>query len=132
MVIQLDMQSDIPIYSQLINQIIEGIASGSLQPGEPLPSVRSLSSDIGINLHTVNKAYTLLKQDGFIQIHRQKGVVIQPEGMPGVTPEYELKQHSQLKPIIAEALCRGMTQEQLIDIVKQIHTEITHSGKENV
>ncbi|AJS61297.1 GntR family transcriptional regulator [Paenibacillus sp. IHBB 10380] len=132
MVIQLDMQSDIPIYSQLMNQIIEGIASGALQPGEPLPSVRSLASDIGVNLHTVNKAYTLLKQDGFIQIHRQKGVVIQPEGMPGVTPEYELKQHSQLRPIIAEALCRGMTQEQLTDIVNQIHTEITHSGKENV
>ncbi|HEY2494132.1 MAG TPA: GntR family transcriptional regulator [Paenibacillus sp.] len=126
MVIQLDMQSDIPIYSQLMNQIIEGIASGALQPGEPLPSVRSLASDIGVNLHTVNKAYTLLKQDGFIQIHRQKGVVIQPEGMPGVTPEYELKQHSQLKPIIAEALCRGMTQEQLTDIVKQIHNQITN------
>jgi DNA-binding transcriptional regulator YhcF (GntR family) len=120
------MQSDIPIYSQLMNQIIEGIASGALQPGEPLPSVRSLASDIGVNLHTVNKAYTLLKQDGFIQIHRQKGVVIQPEGMPGVTPEYELKQHSQLKPIIAEALCRGMTQEQLTDIVKQIHNQITN------
>ncbi|WP_429373935.1 GntR family transcriptional regulator [Paenibacillus sp. DS2015] len=132
MIIQLDMQSDIPIYSQLMNQIIEGIASGALQPGEPLPSVRSLASDIGVNLHTVNKAYTLLKQDGFIQIHRQKGVVIQPEEMPGVTPEYVLKQHSQLKPIIAEALCRGLTQQQLSDIMKQIHAEITHPGKENV
>ncbi|ECV7489956.1 GntR family transcriptional regulator, partial [Salmonella enterica subsp. enterica serovar Muenchen] len=56
MIIQLDLQSDVPIYTQLVHQIIEGIASGRLQPGEPLPSVRSLASDIGVNLHTVNKA----------------------------------------------------------------------------
>ena len=125
MIIQLDMQSDIPIYTQLINQIIEGIASGKLQPGEDLPSVRSMASDIGVNLHTVNKAYTLLKQEGFIQVHRQKGVVIQPDGMPAVTPEYTQKQKSQLKPIIAEAICRGMGKEELLHIVDQLYSEIT-------
>lgn len=125
MIIQLDMQSDIPIYTQLINQIIEGIASGKLQPGEDLPSVRSMASDIGVNLHTVNKAYTLLKQEGFIQVHRQKGVVIQPDGMPAVTPEYTQKQMSQLKPIIAEAICRGMGKEELLHIVDQLYSEIT-------
>ncbi|WP_054958609.1 GntR family transcriptional regulator [Paenibacillus dakarensis] len=129
MIIQLDMQSDVPIYSQLINQIIEGIASGELKPGEPLPSVRNLASDIGINLHTVNKAYTLLKQEGFIQIHRQRGVVVNPDGLPEITPEYEDKRSSQLKPIIAEAICRGMSQEQLQQIVADIHHEITHKKK---
>lgn len=132
MIIQLDMQSDVPIYNQLMNQIIEGIASGSLKPGDPLPSVRSMASDIGINLHTVNKAYTLLKQEGFIQIHRQKGVVIQPDTMPGVTPEYQDKRDAYLKPIIAEAICRGITEEQLLQIVRDMHKEITQTGKENV
>lgn len=131
MIIKLDMQSDVPIYTQLMNQIIEGIARGDLQLGEALPSVRGLASDIGVNLHTVNKAYTLLKQEGFIQIHRQKGVVIQPDGMPEVTPEYALKQHDQLKPIIAEAICRGMTKEQLLQITNQIHEEILNNGKGN-
>lgn len=131
MIIKLDMQSDVPIYIQLMNQIIEGIARGDLQLGEALPSVRGLASDIGVNLHTVNKAYTLLKQEGFIQIHRQKGVVIQPDGMPKVTPEYELKQHDQLRPIIAEAICRGMTKEQLLHITEQMYNDITHTGKEN-
>lgn len=127
MIIQLDMQSDVPIYTQLINQIIEGIASGNLQPGEALPSVRSLASDIGINLHTVNKAYTLLKQEGFIQIHRQKGVVVNPDGLPEITPEYEDKRRSQLKPIIAEAICRGMSKELILQVVAEIHDEITHT-----
>ncbi|WP_438347625.1 GntR family transcriptional regulator [Paenibacillus sp. FA6] len=131
MIINLDMQSDIPIYTQLMNQIIEGIAHGDLLPGEALPSVRGLASDIGVNLHTVNKAYTLLKQEGFIQIHRQKGVVIQPDGMPELTPEYELKQYNQLKPIIAEAICRGMTKEQFLQITEQIYSEISNPGKEN-
>ncbi|MED5020072.1 GntR family transcriptional regulator [Paenibacillus chibensis] len=131
MIIRLDMQSDLPIYSQLMNQIIEGIASGELQPGEDLPSVRSLASDIGVNLHTINKAYTLLKQEGFIQIHRQKGVVINPDGMPGITPEYEQKQAEQLRPMIAEAICRSMSQEQLLHIVSSIYEDISHAEKGN-
>ncbi|WP_178024137.1 GntR family transcriptional regulator [uncultured Paenibacillus sp.] len=125
MIIQLDLQSDVPIYTQLVHQIIEGIASGRLQPGEPLPSVRSLASDIGVNLHTVNKAYTLLKQDGYIQVHRQKGVVVDPVGMPPVTPEFREKQRRELRPIVAEAICRGMEKDELLSLVEQIHQEIT-------
>lgn len=133
MIIELDMQSEVPIYTQLVNQIIEGIASGRLKLGEPLPSVRSLASDIGVNLHTVNKAYTLLKQDGYIQVHRQRGVVVDPDGMPPVTEEFIVRQHSQLKPIVAEAICRGMSKQQLIETVEQLHKEITENNnrKEN-
>lgn len=130
MIIELDMQSDVPIYTQLINQIIEGIASGHLQPGEALPSVRSMASDIGINLHTVNKAYTLLKQEGFILVHRQKGVVVNPDGMPPVTPEYMDLQHRQLKSIIAEAICRGITEDQLVKTTAQIYNELIPKDKE--
>src|SRR5690625_1715639 len=65
MFIQLDFESDLPIYEQLKNEIIIGIAKKQLLPGERLPSVRALASDIGINLHTVNKAYQQLKQEGY-------------------------------------------------------------------
>lgn len=124
MLIQLDLQSDIPIYSQLVNQILIGIANGSLQPGEALPSVRSLASDLGINLHTVNKSYTLLKQDGFIQVHRQKGVVVQPDGMPEVTPDYLAKLDNQLTPLVAEAICRGMSEEELLDLIQSKYQQL--------
>jgi DNA-binding transcriptional regulator YhcF (GntR family) len=124
-IIQLDLQSEVPIYTQLVNQIIEGIASGRLQLGEPLPSVRSLASDIGVNLHTVNKAYTILKQEGYIQVHRQKGVVVDPVAMPPITPEFREKQRRELRPIVAEAICRGMEKEELLRIVEEIHQEIS-------
>lgn len=129
MIIELDMQSEVPIYTQLVHSIIEGIASGQLQLGEALPSVRGLASDIGVNLHTVNKAYTLLKQEGFIQVHRQKGVVVHPEAMPEITEDYMNKQRRELKPIIAESICRGMSKEQLIEIVEKLHQEITHRNR---
>jgi GntR family transcriptional regulator len=124
LLIHLDLQSDIPIYSQLVNQIVQGIANGSLQPGEALPSVRSLASDLGINLHTVNKSYTLLKQDGFIQVHRQKGVVVQPDGMPGVTPDYLTKLDNQLTPLVAEAICRGMSEEEFLDLIQSKYKQV--------
>ncbi|MGG0823758.1 GntR family transcriptional regulator [Paenibacillus turicensis] len=126
MIINLDMQSELPIYSQLVYQIIEGVASGELQLGEALPSVRNLAADIGVNLHTVNKAYTLLKQDGYIQIHRQKGVVVNPEGMPPITDDFLNKQRQELRPIIAEALCRGMSKEELGTVLSDIYEEIKH------
>lgn len=125
MIIQLDLQSETPIYTQLINQIIEGIAAGKLLPGESLPSVRSMAADIGVNLHTVNKAYNLLKQEGYIQVHRQKGVVVEPGPMPGATPEFLLKQQEQLRPIIAESILRGLDLNQLQQTVRQLFKSIT-------
>lgn len=79
--VSLDFESKDAIYTQIIQQIVIGIAKKELQPNDPLPSVRAMASDIGINLHTVNKAYQHLKQEGYILIHRQKGVVVHPEGV---------------------------------------------------
>lgn len=128
MIIKIDLQSEIPIYTQLQNSIIEGIVSGNLKPGEPLPSVRAMASDLGVNMHTVNKAYNFLKQDGFIQIHRQKGVVINPEGMPEVTSEYLGKFKQEVRPIIAEALCRGMEEKDFDGYCKEIFKNLQEKG----
>ena len=72
----LDFTSDIPIYMQIKNSVIAGIASGALKEGQPLPSVRQLAGDVGVNMQTVNKAYIMLKQEGYINIHRRKGAII--------------------------------------------------------
>ncbi|MEI3220991.1 MAG: GntR family transcriptional regulator [Dorea sp.] len=73
MIIEIDFNSDEAIYIQLRNQIIMGIATSEGQEGESLPSVRQLAETVGINMHTVNKAYTVLKQEGYIQLDRRKG-----------------------------------------------------------
>ena len=79
MIIKIDFQSDEAIYMQLRNQIIMGIATSTLREGDTLPSVRQLADDIGINMHTVNKAYAVLRQEGFVTIDRRKGAVVSLE-----------------------------------------------------
>ncbi len=66
MMIRIEPDSDIPIYTQLTNQIIEGIARGRIKPGDSLPSVRSFAADLGVNMHTVNKSYHELEKKGII------------------------------------------------------------------
>ncbi|PTM58995.1 GntR family transcriptional regulator [Desmospora activa] len=129
MLIQLDVQSETPLYTQIMHHIMEGIATGQLKPGDPLPSVRSLAVDLGINFHTVNKAYQLLKEKGFVQIHRQKGVVIQPGGMPKNDDFYREKLQKEIRPLLAEALCRGMDQEQFLQVCQTVYQKI-HDGEE--
>lgn len=124
MILALDLQSETPIYMQLRNKIIEGIASKELALGEALPSVRAMAADLGVNMHTINKTYQLLKQEGFILIHRQKGVVINPDGMPEVTDEYTSSLEAQLRPLISEAICRGMDESEFNLLCEKIFASI--------
>jgi DNA-binding transcriptional regulator YhcF (GntR family) len=128
MLIHINLQSDVPIYVQLSNQIIEGIAAGLLHPGEPLPSVRSLAADLGVNLHTVNKAYTYLKQEGYIQVHRQKGALVHPQPLPTADEAFFLKLEEQLRPLVAESICRGVDEARFIEVCKRLYKQF--GGKE--
>lgn len=123
MFIRLDFEAEIPIYEQLKNEILVGIAKKQLLPGDRLPSVRSLASDIGVNMHTVNKAYQQLKQEGYLLIHRQKGVVVNPDP-PKLDDEYKKKLLTTLRPLIAETICRGMSEEEFIHFCKKIYAEL--------
>ena len=79
MLIEVDFNSDEALYIQLRNQIIMGIATGELREGDALPSVRQLADHISINMHTVNKAYSVLRQEGFVKLDRRKGAVVSLE-----------------------------------------------------
>lgn len=76
MIVSIDECSSDPLYKQIHDQVIAGIATGELEPGMSLPSVRSLASDLGINLHTVNKAYAVLRDEGYVQMRGRAGAVI--------------------------------------------------------
>ena len=81
MFIEIDQMGQMPIYQQLRNQVVAAIASGQLSPGDGLPSVRSLAGDLGINLHTVNKAYALLRDEGYVLMRGRAGAVVaEPPG----------------------------------------------------
>lgn len=130
MFIELDLQADVPIYTQLVNGILEGIAKGELKPGDELPSVRMLAADLGINMHTVNKAYQLLKQEGFIQTHRKRGAVVNTEGFPGADEAYLQRLAAMLKPLVAESICRKLDEERFLEVCRALYAQFRGQGGE--
>ena len=120
MIIQIDFNSSEAIYMQLCNQIIMGIATSKLQEGDPLPSVRQMADTIGINMHTVNKAYAVLKQEGFIQLDRRRGAVVAID-VNRIKAMEGLKE--QLLVLLAQSRCKGITREEVHTLVDEIFDE---------
>lgn len=76
MLLQIDTASDEPIYRQIRTQVVHAVATGELSPGDQLPSVRALASDLGVNMHTVNKAYAVLRDEGYVIMRGRSGASI--------------------------------------------------------
>lgn len=117
MVIMLQDGSEVPVFKQIRNQIVMGISDGRLQPGEKLPTVRALAEEIGINSMTVNKAYQLLKQEGYIMTDRRNGVRVRESFR--MTPELPLESKEQLKQLVSEARVRGVSYEEFMALVEE-------------
>lgn len=120
MVIEIDFNSEEALYLQLRNQIVLGIATSKFQEGDALPSVRQLADDIGINMHTVNKAYTVLKQEGFVKVDRRKGAVIALDIDKLRTLE---EMDNELRVILAKAICKGISREEVHRMIEEIYEE---------
>lgn len=120
MIIEIDFNSDEAIYMQLCNQIIYGIATRAFSEGDALPSVRKLSEEIGINMHTVNKAYTVLRDEGFVKVDRRKGVVIAVD----INHLEDLKEVKlELLRTLAKASCKGISREEVHGLIDEIYEE---------
>lgn len=120
MVIEIDFNSEEALYLQLRNQIVLGIASAKFQEGDALPSVRQLADDIGINMHTVNKAYTVLKQEGFVKVDRRKGAVIALDA-DKLTSLREMDEN--LRVILAKGICKGVSRDEVYQMIDEIYEE---------
>lgn len=130
MVLTIDFNSSEAIYMQLRNQIIMGIAQDKIKHGESLPSVRQMAEELGVNMHTVNKAYALLKADGFLQLDRRRGAV--------VNISVETKQthiatmNSGMRMMVAEAICKDISLAEMHQIITDMYQEfddIQNGGK---
>ncbi len=120
MVIRIDFGSEEAFYMQLYNQIIYGIANAQLLPGDTLPSVRELAETVGINMHTVNKAYAILRQDGYLRLDRRNGAVIAVNGDKLRAME-SLK--NEMRISLAKAICRGLSPEEIHDVTDEVLRE---------
>ena len=121
MFIELDFNSNEAIYMQLRNQIILGIAQDKIKNGESLPSVRQLAEDIGVNMHTVNKAYALLRNDGYLKLDRRKGAVV------CVTVESRKEQlekvNLDMQMLVAEAIYKDISLAEMHQIITDMYKE---------
>ena len=116
MLIKIDFQSDEALYIQLRNQIILGIATSTLHEGDVLPSVRQLAEDIGINMHTVNKAYSVLRQEGFVTIRRRGAIVSLDVDKLQALDEMQ----KNLRVLLAKGRCKNITRQEIHDMVDEI------------
>ena len=112
MIVEIDFNSEEALYIQLINQIIIGIATDQIREGDTLPSVRQLADNIGINMHTVNKAYSVLKQEGFLRVDRRRGAVIS-------------EMRRDLSVILARGVCKNVSREEVHNLVDSIYDAFT-------
>ena len=126
LIIEIDFNSDEALYLQIRNQIIMGIATAQFQEGDSLPSVRQLADTIGINMHTVNKAYTVLKQEGFVKVDRRKGAVIAIDEDRIRTMD-EIRKDLQV--ILAKSSCKNITREEVHQLIDEIYEDYGGSGK---
>ena len=120
MLISIDFNSDEAFYMQLRNQIIMGIATSEIRDGENLPSVRDLADTVGINMHTVNKAYTILKQEGYLKLDRRHGAVVSVD----VDRQRAIEElRTQLREAVAGAVCRNVSEKDINAILNEVVEE---------
>lgn len=114
---EIDFESEEALYIQLRNQIIIGIATERIHEGETLPPVRQLADDIGINMHTVNKAYSVLRQEGFVRLDRRRGTVISLD----VNKLRALDEMGRdLSVILARGICKNVSREEVHQLIDSV------------
>ncbi len=120
MYLEIDFESDEAFYVQLYNQIVIGIATDRLREGDALPSVRQMAEDIGINMHTVNKAYSILRQDGYIRLDRRTGAVVSLN-VDKMKAMEEMKK--ELLVTLAKGSCKQITRGEVHALIDEIYAE---------
>ena len=116
MVLEIDFESDEAFYMQLRNQVIMGIATRQLHEGDTLPSVRQLA--VGINMHTVNKAYSMLREEGFLTLSKRTGAVIALDADRIRALE---ETGEALRMVLARARCKNISRQEIHDLIDEIY-----------
>lgn len=119
MLIQINFQSGVPVYLQIVEQVKSAAASGALRPGEPLPSIRPLAEQLRLNRNTIAKAYTELEHQGVIETVAGKGCFLSHARSPlRVEAKRELLAQS-IDAAIVQAHHLQVSRDQFLAAVKQ-------------
>lgn len=127
MIVEIDFNSDEAYYIQLCNQIILGIATDRIREGEVLPSVRQMADRIGINMHTVNKAYAVLRQEGFVKLDRRRGAIVSLD-VDKLQALEEMRR--ELGVVLARGVCKNVSRQEVHCLVDEIFDWFAGSGEQ--
>jgi GntR family transcriptional regulator len=129
MLLSIEPDGPVPIYQQIRDRIVEAIAGGRQPAGSGLPSTRQLAVDLGVNFHTVNKSYDLLRQEGLLRLSRKSGAVVQRDAGSG-PPDLGWAQDwtGRLRTLLAEAAAQGMPPEDIIGVCQDVVAAFTFPG----
>jgi GntR family transcriptional regulator len=120
MLLSVEPDGPVPIYQQIRDRIVEAIAGGRQPAGSGLPSTRQLAVDLGVNFHTVNKSYDLLRQEGLLRISRKSGAVVQRDAASGpARPDWAQNWAARLQTLLAEAAAQGLPAEDIIGYCRE-------------
>ncbi len=115
MLLSIEPDGPVPIYQQIRDRIVEEIARGRQPAGSALPPIRQLAVDLGINFHTVNKGYDLLRQEGLLRLGRKSGAVVRRDAGSGPPdPAWARDWAGRLRTLLAEAAAQGMPASDIV------------------
>lgn len=124
----LDLASGVPVYRQIIDQIMGGMAAGALAGGDQLPTVRQVAVDLAINPNTVGRAYRELEIRGVLETQQGTGTFISHQPVKRDDLERERQLNQLVSDFVARAGAAGFTVE---DLLEQLHERQNDSTKRN-
>ncbi|WP_194923838.1 GntR family transcriptional regulator [Catenulispora pinisilvae] len=126
MLLTVEPDGEVPIYQQLRDQIVEAVAAGVLVPGDSLPTTRQLAADLEINMHTVNKAYDLLRREGLVRLGRRTGAVVARGPGDGPASAQEAGDwERRARTLLAEGFAKGMAPPEVLARCQALLDEFT-------
>lgn len=129
MFLQIDLASDEPIYRQIRTQVVHAVATGELKPADQLPSVRALASNLGVNMHTVNKAYALLRDEGYVIMRGRSGAYIADTAQapsPARAIEAQERMTEEMLHLALEFKARGGSHDAFMSLAAQQAARVFH------
>jgi GntR family transcriptional regulator len=120
---RLDLRSGVPVYRQIIDQVLMGIASGALQGGDQLPTVRQLAVDVSVNPNTVVRAYRELEIRGILTTQQGTGTFITPQKVERHEVERQRQLHQVAGEFVARAGALGFTLGELLVCLQEMTRE---------
>src|ERR1041385_8730213 len=119
MLLQINYKSGKPVYLQVVDQIKAAAASGAMQAGESLPSIRPLAEDLRVNRNTIAKAYTELESQGVIETIPGKGCFVKPNNSPLKKEVRRKLLIEEIDQVIVQAHHLQVPAEEFLDLVRE-------------